>query len=120
MNHFNDSDYRVEKYKRGLDSHSCPMCGVMHNITLYVPGECKLCLEHAETVRQDEIDASLILAQVLKNVESVGWSSFFANRRKSRKKRVLNQMDLEGKMTVWIVRTEGLLGRALDVWWFEL
>jgi hypothetical protein len=74
---------------------------------LYGPEICKLCLNHADSVRQDEIDASLIIAQTLESVESVGWSSFFGKKSKTHSKRKLNQLDLGRKTRVWIIRTGG-------------
>jgi hypothetical protein len=59
----------------------------------------------ANSARQVEIDVSLIMAQAFRNVESVGWSSFFEKRSKSGKKGMLNHMDLGRKTTLWIVRT---------------
>ena len=83
------------------------MCGTIHEMDLYGPEICKLCLNDADSVRQDELDASLIIAQILESVESVGWSSFFGKRSKTYGKRKLNQVDLGRKTKVWIIRTGG-------------
>jgi len=106
IEHYDTDDYRIEGSKRSVVS-SCPSCGGIHDIDFYGPEICKLCLEHTDVTRQEEIEASLVLADVLTNLESVGWSSFFGKRRKSPKKRMLNQVDLERKTTMWIVRIGG-------------
>ncbi|KAI0057197.1 hypothetical protein BV25DRAFT_1831331, partial [Artomyces pyxidatus] len=49
---------------------------------LYTPAECTRCFETYSTqAREDELTASIKLAQVLKNLESVRWSSWFSASR---------------------------------------
>lgn len=107
MDHFDDSNHHIEGTMQEKVLLPCPSCGTIHDLDFYGPGTCKLCLELADGVRQNEIDACLILAQSLKNIESIGWSSFFGGKRKSRKNKMMNQIDLGRKVTVNIVRLGG-------------
>jgi hypothetical protein len=53
---------------------------------------------HAERVRNDELDASLALARQFRELESVGWSTFFGKKWEEIERR---------RTTVWVKRVEG-------------
>ncbi|PBK65903.1 hypothetical protein ARMSODRAFT_1087143 [Armillaria solidipes] len=48
-----------------------------HPETVSAPDECDICADHAKDVRMDELAASLIIAQKIRALQTIGWSSFF-------------------------------------------
>lgn len=48
-----------------------------HPEIVSAPDECDICADHAQDVRMDELAASLIIAQKIRTLQTIGWSSFF-------------------------------------------
>jgi hypothetical protein len=105
MMHYNLADLRIEGSKASDVFLSCSSCSGVCGRNFYGPEICKLCQAHADITREEEKKASLVLANALPNIKSVGWSSFFVKTRNLERKRMPNQVDLERETTVWIIRT---------------
>ncbi|KAK0203095.1 hypothetical protein DFS33DRAFT_1240911, partial [Desarmillaria ectypa] len=48
-----------------------------HPEIVSAPNECDICADHAKDVRMDELAASLIIAQKIRALQTICWSSFF-------------------------------------------
>ncbi|KAK0189224.1 hypothetical protein F5146DRAFT_1205558 [Armillaria mellea] len=48
-----------------------------HPEIVSAPDECDTCADHAKDVRMDELAAGLIIAQKIRALQTIGWSSFF-------------------------------------------
>lgn len=94
---------------------------------VYGPDECTVCdlLAPIKSVRVRELAASLVIAQMLKTIRSIGWSSFFCNKPGKNEKKADEEEDddedgeeesKERKTTVWVLRQGGRIRVRRTPW----
>lgn len=97
--------------------------------TAYGPDECRVCwnLGVPEIVRRREMETAIDMAQKLKAIKSIGWSSFFNGTWRIRRIDEIEEDDLEGEdetgydtetrsTTIWVLRKAGRIRVKRTPW----